>query len=64
MAIAEFRQRLGIAVRTVGRSPSWALGVVLTLALGIGLATAVFTVAHALLIRPLPVSAQDRLAVL
>jgi len=64
MAIAEFRQRLGIAVRTVGRSPSWALGVVLTLALGIGLATAVFTVAHALLIRPLPVSAQDRVAVL
>ncbi|HEV8216925.1 MAG TPA: ABC transporter permease [Gemmatimonadaceae bacterium] len=64
MAIADVRQPLRIAARTVGRSPGWTLGVVLTLALGIGFATAVFTVAHALLIRPLPVQAQDRLAVL
>ena len=64
MAISEFRQRLEIAARTLGRSPSWALGVVLTLGLGIGFATAVFTVAHALLIRPLPVRGQDQLAVL
>ena len=46
------------------RSPGWFVGVVLTLALGIGLATAVFTIAEALLIRPLPVRAQDRLVVL
>jgi predicted permease len=39
-------------------------GVVLTLGLGIGLATAVFTIAEALLLRPLPVRGQDRLVVL
>jgi len=37
---------------------------ILTLALGIGLATAVFTVADALLLRRLPVRDQDRLVVL
>ena len=37
---------------------------ILTLALGIGLATAVFTVADALLLRRLPVQDQDRLVVL
>jgi predicted permease len=37
---------------------------VITLAIGIGAATAVITVAEALLIRPLPVAAEDRLAVL
>ncbi len=37
---------------------------ILTLALGIGLATAVFTVADALLLRQLPVRDQDRLVVL
>ena len=37
---------------------------VVTLAIGIGAATAVITVAEALLIRPLPVAAENRLAVL
>ena len=52
------------AARTLRRSPGWALGVILTLALGIGLATAVFAIADALLIRPLPVRDQSRLVVL
>jgi hypothetical protein len=37
---------------------------VITLAIGIGAATAVITVAEALLIRPLPVAAEDQLAIL
>jgi predicted permease len=37
---------------------------VVTLAIGIGAATAVVTVAEALLFRPLPVAAEDRLAIL
>src|SRR5206468_1560966 len=38
--------------------------VVLTLAIGIGLATAVYTIADALLIRPLPVRAPEQVVVL
>src|SRR3989449_9785926 len=52
------------ACRRLARTPGFALTAILTLALGIGLATAVFTVADALLLRRLPVRDQDRLVVL
>src|SRR5437763_14067315 len=52
------------AFRTLRTGPGFALTAILTLALGIGLATAVFTVADALLLRRLPVGDQDRLVVL
>ncbi|HEV8263564.1 MAG TPA: ADOP family duplicated permease [Gemmatimonadales bacterium] len=52
------------ALRSLARTPGFALTATLTLALGIGLATAVFTVADALLLRRLPVHDQDRLVVL
>jgi len=52
------------ALRNLARTPCFALTAILTLALGIGLATAVFTVAEALLLRRLPVRDQDRLVVL
>src|SRR5437773_8947939 len=54
--------RLGI--RSLRRTPGFALTAIVTLALGIGLATAVFTVADALLLRRLPVRDQDRVVVL
>src|SRR5437773_6498226 len=57
-------QDLRHAFRTLRTSPGFALTAILTLALGIGLATAVFTVADALLLRRLPVRDQDRLVVL
>lgn len=53
-----------IALRTLVRAPGFALVATLSLALGIGFSTAVFTVADALLLRPLPVRDQDRLVVL
>lgn len=53
-----------VSLRSLRRTPGFALTVILTLALGIGLATAVFTVADALLLRQLPVRDQDRLVVL
>src|SRR3989440_12960873 len=52
------------ARRTRAGAPGLAVAAILTLALGIGLATAVFTVADALLLRRLPVRDQDRLVVL
>jgi len=57
-------QELRYAFRILTRAPGFALTALLTLALGIGLATAVFTVAHTLLLRRLPVDDQDRLVVL
>ena len=47
--------------RVLARIP---IAAVVTLAIGIGAATAVVTVAEALLFRPLPVAAEDRLAIL
>ena len=47
--------------RQFSNSPGFALAATLTLALGIGLATAVFTITDALLLRPLPVADQTRL---
>src|SRR5437773_9889604 len=57
-------QDLRHAFRTLRTSPGFALTAILTLALGIGLATAVFTVADALLLRRLPIRDQDRVVVL
>jgi predicted permease len=53
-----------VGFRSLRRTPGFALTAALTLALGIGLSTAVFTVADALLIRRLPVRDQDRLVLL
>src|SRR5262245_47937777 len=57
-------QNIRVGVRSLRRTPAFALVAALTLALGIGLSTAVFTVADALLLRRLPVRDQDRLVVL
>lgn len=53
-----------LVLRMLRRSPGFAATAVVTLALGIGLATAVFTVADTLLLRRLPVRDQNRLVVL
>jgi predicted permease len=52
------------AVRSLHRTPGFAVAAILTLALGIGLSTAVFTVADAMLIRQLPVRDQGRIVTL
>src|SRR5688572_9671749 len=50
--------------RALRHSRTFAFGTILTLALGIGVNTAVFSVVNALLLRPLPVSGGERLVVL
>jgi putative ABC transport system permease protein len=52
---------LTYAIRTFVRAPAFTAVVVITLALGIGATTAMFSVVNAVLIRPLPFSDPDRL---
>jgi putative ABC transport system permease protein len=49
------------ACRTLWKAPALAATIVLTLALGIGANTAIFSVVHAMLVEPLPYRAADRL---
>ena len=58
------RHVLRYAWRSLLRQPSFALPASLTLAHGIGATTAIFSVVHAILLRPLPYADSDRIVAL
>ncbi len=61
---AELRQDVTYAVRSLRNNLGFALVIVLSLAIGIGANTAIFTLIDALLLRPLPVPNADQLVVI
>lgn len=62
--LEEFRKDLHYGLRGLLRAPGFTVTAVLTLALGIGANTAIFTVLNAVLLQPLPYRDADRLVTL
>jgi predicted permease len=62
--IEEIARDVRFSTRQLRRSPGFALTAILTLALGLGANTAVFSLINGLLLRPLPVPHADELALI
>jgi predicted permease len=62
--LEQIAQDLRYGLRQLGRSPGFTLAVVLSLALGIGANTAIFSLIDAVMLRMLPVKSPERLVLL
>jgi predicted permease len=58
------RRDCGYGLRGIARNPAFSAIVIVTLALGIGANTAIFSVVHGVLMRPLPYKAPERVVIL
>lgn len=59
--LTDFRRDLAYAVRSLLRTPAFTLVALVTLALGIGANTAIFSIVHGVLLKPLPYRDANRL---
>src|SRR6184192_3606520 len=59
--MVRFAEDIRIALRSLGRTPTFTETAVLILGLGIGMAVAMFTVTDTVLLRPLPVPDEQRI---
>ncbi|MEO6235529.1 MAG: ABC transporter permease, partial [Vicinamibacterales bacterium] len=61
---SELRQDAALGLRLIARSPGFAAVAILTLAIGVGANTAIYSVLDAVLLRPLPYPQADRLVLI
>src|SRR5262245_1354011 len=59
--LADLTQDVRYAVRTLRSAPAFTIAAILTLALGIGANTAIFSAVDGVMLKPLPFSGEDRL---
>ena len=62
--LEQFCRDIRIGIRTLGRSPGFAIVSVLVIAIGIGANVALFTIVRSVLLKPLPFKDPDRLVML
>jgi putative ABC transport system permease protein len=60
--MSTLRRDVGLAIRTLIKAPVFSLTALVTIALGIGATTAIFSVVNTVLLQPLPYDNRDRLA--
>src|SRR6202521_951715 len=59
--MGRLRQNLIVSLRRLRRSPGFTIAAIVTLALGIGANTTIFTAVNAIIFRPLPVNRPNEL---
>ena len=59
--VSELRQDLAYGLRTLRRAPTFTITAILTIALGVGANTAIFSVVHGIVFKPLPFPQPEQL---